>query len=380
MLAENGPIDVQSRILPLMGSISQISPPTGPKLAYSSVEAIAPPSGPALPADILSLHYVESLFGKTRARDLLSNTDPRKPPRFLTRRDFWQLCLKSIHTFNDEGHGCTTRPLPKSTWQMVFSAVNQMENVADGLRHFADLVMAMDIGLSVSVGYGRQGMHLNFTPSGEGSVQRMEPYLELIALVFHCVLLWITARPINPVQIRLSSSLRDEDGSLLADLAPMTPRQRQGCTIVYDRSDLLLPLGVRKYQHWSSETKAFEELSAASCPDMAAGSNLEIVEKVRHLVTTRGLMLQEIASTMAMSMATLQRRLREAGTSYRDISKEVRCDKLISLLATDMNFDDLAEELGLSERRSLWRTCKEWLGMSPSEYRKTICSQEARAA
>lgn len=381
MLAESGLIDARSRISPLIGSSRQIGMSTGLRLAYYSTEATPLLPVLALPADTLSLHYVENLFGKDNIWSLLTNAAPSRPTDYMSRRDFWQLRLKNIHAFNDEGHGCTSRPLPKSTWQMIFSAVNQMDDVAGGLRQFAELVVAMDIGISVSVGYGRHGIHLNFARSSEqGNAERMERYLELVALVFHCALLWITDRPINPVQIRLSSLLSDQDGSLLAGLAPHTARQTQGCTIVYDRSDLSLPLGVRKYQHWSSETKALEELSVTFYPDAAAGSNLEVVDKVRHLVTTRGLTRQEIAETMAMSMATLQRRLREAGTSYRDISKEVRCDRLISLLATDMNFDDLAEELGLSERRSLWRTCKEWLGMSPSEYRKSICSQDLKAA
>ena len=150
--------------------------------------------------------------------------------------------------------------------------------------------------------------------------------------------------------------------------------------MVYDRDQLALPLGVRKYQHWSSETKAFEELCAEAGPGIDGGDRLCVVDDVRRLIITRGLTLQQIARTLAMSAATLQRRLREAGTTYRDISKGVRCDKLVSLLATDMNFDDLAEELGLSERRSLWRTCKEWLGVSPSQYRKAICGTQVGAA
>lgn len=381
MLAERSLMDATSRIAPLPGSSRHMAMSAGSSLAYYSTEATPLLPVPELPADTLSFHYVENLFGEANIGSLLASKAPAPSGEFMSRRDFWQFRLKNIHAFNDEGHGCTSRPLPKSTWQMIFSAVNQMDDVAAGLRHFAELVVAMDIGIFVSIGYGRQGVHLNFAHSGShGSAERMERYLELVALVFHCALLWMTGRSINPVQIRLSSMLSDQDGSLLAGLAPHTARQGEGCTIVYDRSDLSWPLGVRKYQHWSSETKAFEELSLSFWPDGTAGSNLEVVEKVRHLVMTRGLTRQEIAKTMAMSMATLQRRLREAGTSYRDISKEVRCDRLIALLATDINFDDLAEELGLSERRSLWRTCKEWLGVSPSEYRKSICSQNLKAA
>jgi AraC-like DNA-binding protein len=131
-----------------------------------------------------------------------------------------------------------------------------------------------------------------------------------------------------------------------------------------------LPLGVRKYQHWSSETKAFEDLCLTVPFGMRPGASSAVVDEVRNLVATRALTLNEAAAVVGMSNATLQRRLHEAGTCFRSISKEARCAKLVSLLSTDLDFDDVAEELGLSERRSLWRTCQDWLGVSPSEYRR----------
>ena len=146
-------------------------------------------------------------------------------------------------------------------------------------------------------------------------------------------------------------------------------RQGTGATIVYARSNMSLPLGVRKYQYWSNETKSFQELCSTWTQDSERAAS-PIVEKVSNIVATQGLTLGQIASVMGMSIATLQRRLREAGTSFREIAKSMRCKKMVSLLATDINFDDVAEELGLSERRSLWRICHESLGVSPSEYRR----------
>lgn len=328
------------------------------------------------PVDAVSAHYVENFFGKARAWSLLAGAGKCDAegsfPAFVTRRDFWQLCLKNINAQDDEGHGCTSRPLAKSTWQMIFSAVNQMDNLAEGLRQFAELVPTVRAGMTVSVGYGRHGIHLNFTAAEEpADAERFERYLENLALVFHCALLWFTDHPIRPVQIRLSSLLDDADGSLLTGLAPVLTRQGEGVTMVYDRDDALLPLGIRKYQHWSIETKAFEELCASAPAERDTGAASAVVDQVRHFVATRALTLQQIAPLLGMSIATLQRRLREAGTSFRNVSREVRCEKLMSLLATDIDLDDVAEELGLSERRSLWRTCQEWLGVSPSEYRRT---------
>ena len=325
--------------------------------------------------NLLSIGYLTSFFGADCAARLLAAagmvTDNGTLPAAVTRSDFWQLCLNNINLHNDEGHGCTLHRLPKSTWTMIFTAVNQMETLGDGLRRFAELVPLVPSGLSVTVGYGDSGVHLNF---GSAQVlqdsEQFERYIELIALVFHCVLLWITDEHIEPVQMRLSSLLRDDDGSMVSDLTTNRMRQGQGVTIVYARNHMTLPLGVRKYQYWSNETHSFQELCSTWAYDRERCPS-PIVEKVGHMVATRGLTLQQIAPEVGMSIATLQRRLRDAGTSFREISKKTRCEKMMSLLATDMNLDDVAEELGLSERRSLWRTCYEWLGVSPSEYRRS---------
>ncbi|TAJ68876.1 MAG: AraC family transcriptional regulator [Phenylobacterium sp.] len=350
----------------------------GARLVGLATAATSPPPRPHdWPPGAISMACVEDFFGAAIARRLLVemgllDAPAAGPPAFITRRDFWQLCLKNINLADDEGHGCTPRILPKSTWQMIFSGVNQMDTVGDGLRHFCDLAQAARTGVAVTVGYGRNGVHLNYMASPEAHIgPRFERYLELIALVFHCVLIWLTGRQFRPVQVRLSSLLEDQDGSLLSGLCVASPmRQGQGFTMVYDREDMALPLGVRKYQHWSHETNAFEELCVASAND-AEVADAPVVERVRRLVASKGLSLQEVAPSMGMSSATLQRRLREAGTSFREIMRDLRRERLIALLATDIDFDDVAEELGLSERRSLWRVCQDWLGVSPSEYRRT---------
>jgi AraC-like DNA-binding protein len=377
---ESCEIAVDTQRMPPERLETTASPAHGPGEVYPRPTAPAAVTAPSVedrrwPPGAISMDYVEDFFGEATARKLLAETDLREPAiglePYVSRRDFWQLCLKNINTVDDEGHGCTPRKLPKSTWQMIFSGVNQMDDVGDGLRHFCDLVQAARTGVVVTVGYGRNGVHLNYTAAQDVSDPvRFERYLELIALVFHCVLLWLTDRQIIPVQIRLSSLLDEADGSLLSGLCAATLRQGQGFTVVYDRDDMKSPLGVRKYQRWSNETNAFEELCAVLATSEDERPASAIVDKVRQLVATEVMTLQELAPAIGMSTATLQRRLREAGTSFREIVRDLRREKLIALLATDIDFDQVAEELGLSERRSLWRACQECLGVSPSEYRR----------
>lgn len=330
---------------------------------------------PGGPADArVSFRYLSNYFGEGHAEKLITAAGLRdetgRLPQSYSKAAFWQLCLDNINLINDEGQGCTKQPLPKATWSVVFAAINQMETVDEGLRRFAELAEMVPSGIDITVGYGDSGMHLNLIPTAiPGDLERLERYIEVLSLAFHCALLWITAKPIVPTQVRLSSLLDDADGSMLSYLAPRCFRHGAGVTIVYDRKDTSLPLGVRKYKYWGNETAGFVEFTAQSRTERAPRTS-PVVEKVGRLLATSDVSQPEAARAMGMSVATLQRHLREEGVTFRELSRQVRRDKLITLLATDGNLDDVAMELGFSERRSLWRACQDWLGVSPTQFRE----------
>lgn len=321
----------------------------------------------------LSRHYVESFFGTERAQQLIQArllTEKGDLPDNISKLDFWQLGIDNISQTNDEGHGTTMRPLPRFSWGMVFSSVNQLDSVGKGLELLPQLVSLVPAGIVATLGYRADKVNLNFHFSDYSDVrERRERYLELFSLAFHCLLLWVTAAALRVVEVRMSGALQARDGSMLSGLAPICYRQGSGVTIVYDRSQMSLPLGVRKYKHWGGhETQVFRDLVSKQTDAVPRYRDVT-AEKVVSLLARKSLSQQDVASAVGMSIATLQRRLIRAGTSFRELSKEARREKLICLLATNCDLDDIAEELGLSDRRSLWRASQEWLGMSPTQYR-----------
>lgn len=344
-----------------------------------------PPKAPAAgvgPPDnrSLSSYYVSNFFGEERARTLLmgagtvKGTEPL--PATIAKLDFWRLLLTNINLTDDEGHGCTPDRLPKSSFSVIFAAVNQMDTLLEGLERYAELIPVLRTGIVVSVGHGSDGVHLNFDFPGESEAmaERRERYLELIAMVFHCVLLWETAEDLRPVRVRLSSRLSDRDGSMVSGLAANQTRSGFGLTIVYDKADLATPLGRRKYTRWGAhDLTAFEGLMERTISHTSPPTS-PTVEKLAHLLGNGDLSRPDAAKALGMSPATLQRRLSLAGTSFRELSKDIRRRKLVSLLSTDGRLDDIAAELGWSDRRSLWRSCHEWLGASPSQYRAGLRS------
>jgi AraC-like DNA-binding protein len=323
---------------------------------------------------LLSTAYALSFFGAPQARRLMGAAglwpEGAPPPPTISKVAFWHLCVEGMGRSGDESNGCTAQPLPQWTWATVFAAVNQMETLGEGLRKLSELTAVIPGEIDVSVTYSSAGVHLNFRSTGAGSdAARRERYVESIALAFHCVLLWVTAEIIRPVQVRLSDRLAEADGSLLSGLSKRRTRQKDGVTVVYSRNDLKMPLGVRKYRAWCShETSTFLQIVALLDYD-DYDRDCPTVELVQQLTAGQSISQSDAARSLGLSTATLRRRLSDAGTSFRNISKAAKLQLLLRLLATDHNLDDVAAELGLSDRRSLWRTCHAWLGVSPSIYR-----------
>lgn len=68
---------------------------------------------------------------------------------------------------------------------------------------------------------------------------------------------------------------------------------------------------------------------------------------------------------------TLQRRLREEGTSFQEVLDEVRRDvALAQMRARRQSIDEVAFVLGFEKSSSFHRAFKRWTGLTPGEFRK----------
>ncbi len=95
-----------------------------------------------------------------------------------------------------------------------------------------------------------------------------------------------------------------------------------------------------------------------------------------HAIAARLLVLglcshAEVAARLSMHPRTLQRRLREEGTSFEEIKDDVRRDAAARYLSEgDIPLTRVAALLGYSESSVLTRSCKRWFQSSPREIRE----------
>ncbi|HET7691237.1 MAG TPA: AraC family transcriptional regulator ligand-binding domain-containing protein [Nocardioidaceae bacterium] len=79
---------------------------------------------------------------------------------------------------------------------------------------------------------------------------------------------------------------------------------------------------------------------------------------------------EDAARRLSVSPQTLRRRLSDEGTSFREVSDEVRRDAaVVSLVAGKESVADLAARLGFSEPSAFTRAFRRWTGSTPGAYR-----------
>lgn len=83
--------------------------------------------------------------------------------------------------------------------------------------------------------------------------------------------------------------------------------------------------------------------------------------------------MQAMGSTLGMAPRTLQRRLTEAGTSYRALRDEVRSDlALRHVQRSDLSFGQVAYLLGYDSQAAFSRAFRRWHGVTPRDARRPL--------
>lgn len=86
-----------------------------------------------------------------------------------------------------------------------------------------------------------------------------------------------------------------------------------------------------------------------------------------------GRSLDEVAKRLAVSTRTLIRRLREAGTTYRELRDAHRRTLAMELLSdTAFTTAEVAYRLGFEDASNFGKACHRWFGCAPGTLRKQL--------
>lgn len=139
-------------------------------------------------------------------------------------------------------------------------------------------------------------------------------------------------------------------------------------------TELILPAAAltRPLPHANEALAGYLERHVGELAARLPGAPRPVADRVRALIGERlreGADLAALAAPLRMSPRTLQRRLREEGTSLAALVDEVRRSRAEALLRANLAIGEIAYLLGYSEASAFHRAFRRWTGGTPEAFR-----------
>ena len=147
--------------------------------------------------------------------------------------------------------------------------------------------------------------------------------------------------------------------------------------LAIDRGDLDLPL----YEH-NEELRALAvDYLNVQFPPRRTSLPVQVRTVIERLLGTGACGYAEVADALSIHPRTLQRRLREAGTTFEDIKDEARRDLARRYLAyPEVPLTQVTALLDYGEQSALTRSCQRWFDTSPRALRASLSSSATAVA
>jgi AraC-like DNA-binding protein len=144
--------------------------------------------------------------------------------------------------------------------------------------------------------------------------------------------------------------------------------------VFFNSSDLSQPIADQNPQLYEMASSYID----MQFPSIAKHLAPRVYAMTTRLLTEGACHHAEVAARLGMHPRTLQRRLREEGTSFEAIKDDVRRDAAARYLSQpDIPLTRVAALLGYSESSVLARSCKRWFDSSPRRFRETSSELQA---
>lgn len=170
--------------------------------------------------------------------------------------------------------------------------------------------------------------------------------------------------------IPLAISMTKECPKNAIEYIGIEPNKQSSNEIVFKNSDLLLPFITMNNSMWEYIGSGLNQRLMEMQQDKSFSAT---VRKALFEMIPSGISdAESISKELGMSKRTLQRKLKDEGTTYNEQLNHTRELLVRNYLKMDMPLDEIAFLVNYIDAKSLSRAFKTWTGMSITEYRSTI--------
>ncbi|WP_437615199.1 AraC family transcriptional regulator [Sorangium sp. So ce834] len=288
---------------------------------------------------------------------------------YASLSSLWALMLERLP---GEPLGLTyARWIPVSVVGIVGHVVRHSETLRDAVAVYGRFFRLMDPHLRIVVEERGEVIHLALEHEPR-VVAMAEPIEMMVATLARFIALYLdgAARPLEA----MFRHPRRHPTPLYEEALGAPVRFEAAATgLVYDARVLDAPLvgadpSVRDYLVRHAE----QLLAARAAPAGAAPLDARVRALIGERLDRGEVDQARIARALGMSTRSLQRALKDLGTSFTAQLDEARRGKAIELLRRrDLALQEIAFLLGYGEPRHFYRSFRRWTGTTPGEYRRT---------
>ncbi len=330
-------------------------------------ERIAPLLEQARAADVDIDEMVQSL-----------NLDPEiaRPAkgRTISLADYYRFQNRLAILSGDETLHLSSRQLLPGSTDFVLQHVADCDTLYDAMRIVARSYNILHGGQFNAVVKRRAAVEYiiddrNFSYAPDVDTEYRYFSIESILIFLHCMLIIIS--PIAEDAITALQIRRPSPGGDCAHLAYWNAPIKFGAEtykVLFNRDAALSRIAMPPPEALTSNA-VYQKIV-----DVVAGKHEEIERqnsvssRVRDALA-RGIVEQaDVAAQMAISVATLRRRLAQEGVSFRELRRAVLNETAKRLLAEERSMAEISETLGFSEIRAFSRAFKDWNGVTPTAF------------
>lgn len=138
-------------------------------------------------------------------------------------------------------------------------------------------------------------------------------------------------------------------------------------SVCFDKVDALTPLPTANAEVARANEKIVQDYLARFDRSSVA---MQVRARLTEQLSSGHATQDSVANALHMSLRSLQRRLKEEGTSYKDLVDETRRELAAHYMAeSHLSINEITYLLGFSEPSNFSRAFRRWTGRSPSAYR-----------
>lgn len=323
-------------------------------------------------------HYIKTALGGAKAKGIDTRMLLRKArisdkymsdPNARVHVDLVAKLYSSIAAeLNDEFMGFTEKPLKVGTFALMADWVSYSSNLEEllqkGIRFYNQITDEVQISLE------SEGDHVYFTTIFRRPELDFEHfYIEYWHVIWHRFASWYIGKPIKLLGSYINYTPLDKAEYDLLFRCPTYLKSKYN-RLVFHRNYLHEPLIKSQRELQVFLRRAPIDLLTIPGEDSSLSARIyQLLEpKLNQGEVVPGSV--ELAKELSMSEQTLRRKLTAEGTSYQQIKDNLRNDLANRLLRDrSITIAEIAKQLGFSEPRAFTRAYKQWMDMTPREYR-----------